>query len=153
MRFDYVSDVTFNDQSACSVQRLGSHPGPSSVDRGNHPGFATRNFKLLLQNVHYLEVASSFNHLTSASSPFSKALSKRVREAGCRITWLVSVGDVSKFEITADEKRISEWLGSNSKTVFGSGVEDLSLNQGESEGESGNVEGHSKTPSCVLRME
>ena len=119
MHSDHVSDVTSHDQSAHSVQRIGSCPGSTFVDRGLHPSLGTRNFSLHLQNSHYLEIVSSFEHPASDSLSFGKAISKRVTEDGGWLTWVVSVGHVTKVEIAGDGKRIIEWLGSNIQQLLG----------------------------------
>lgn len=98
MRLDHVSYVTSHDQLADTVQRLGSRLGSAFVDGGVHPRFGTRNFTLPLKEGHYLEVVCPLDHPASDASPFGKAVSKRAREGGGWLTWVVSVDDVSKIE-------------------------------------------------------
>jgi hypothetical protein len=98
MHLDHVSYVTSHDQLADTVQRLGSRLGSTFVDGGVHPRFGTRNFTLPLKGGHYLEVVCPLDHPASDSSPFGKAVSKRAKEGGGWLTWVVSVEDVSRIE-------------------------------------------------------
>jgi hypothetical protein len=98
MHLDHVSYVTSHDQLADTVQRLGSRLGSTFVDGGVHPRFGTRNFTLPLKGGHYLEVVCPLDHPASDSSPFGKAVSKRAKEGGGWLTWVVSVDDVSRIE-------------------------------------------------------
>ena len=98
MRLDHVSYVTSHEQLADTVQRLGSRLGSTFVDGGVHPRFGTRNFTLPLQGGHYLEVVCPLDHPASDASAFGKAVSKRAKEGGGWLTWVVSVDDVSGVE-------------------------------------------------------
>jgi hypothetical protein len=98
MRSSHASYVTFHDQLADTVQRLGSRFTSTFVDGGIHPRFGTRNFTLPLRNGHYLEVVCPLDHPSSDSTPFGKADSQLVAEGGGWLTWVVAVDDVSKIE-------------------------------------------------------
>jgi hypothetical protein len=124
MRLDHVSYVTSRDQLASVVQRHGARLASTFVDGGIHPRFGTRNFTLPLQNCHYLEVVCPLDH----PSTDGKAIAKIV-----------------KVEITGDESRIEEWLGSELREAVGSDVEVEWVSADVNDGDSGIVTVHVMT--------
>ena len=80
MHIDHVSYITPHDQLADTFHRLGARLGSTFVDGGIHQRFGTRNFTLILQNGHYLEVVCPLDHPSSDSTPFGKAVSRRAQK-------------------------------------------------------------------------
>jgi hypothetical protein len=98
MHLDHVSYVTTHEQLSDTVQRLGSRLGSTFVDGGVHPRFGTRNFTMPLTDGHYVEVVCPLDHPATDASPFGKAVSRRAKEGGGWLTWVLGVDDVAKIE-------------------------------------------------------
>jgi Glyoxalase-like domain len=98
MRLDHVSYAASHEQIVDVIQRFGSQIGCTFTDGGIHPRFGTRNFTLALKDGHYLEVVCPIEHPASDSSPFGRVVSKRAREGGGWLTWVISTEDLSPIE-------------------------------------------------------
>jgi len=97
-RLDHLSYATTSDQLVDVVQRIGSRIGSAFIDGGIHPRFGTRNFTLPLKNGHYIEVVCPLDHPAAEESPFGQAVSKRAREGGGWMTWVVATSDITPVE-------------------------------------------------------
>ena len=64
-----------------------------------------------------------------------------------------AIAKIVKVEISGDESRIEEWLGSELRAAIGSDVEVEWVAAAASEGESGIVAVHVMTPSGVVRLD
>ena len=82
MRLDHVSYATSHEQISDVVNRIGSQIGTSFVDGGIHPRFGTRNFTAPLLNGQYIEVVCPMDHPATDSTPFGKAVKKKVGAGG-----------------------------------------------------------------------
>jgi hypothetical protein len=97
-RLDHLSYATSHEQLVDVVQRLGARIGSPFIDGGIHPRFGTRNFTLPLKNCHYLEVVCPLDHPAAEESAFGKAVSKRAKEGGGWMSWVVATNDISPVE-------------------------------------------------------
>ena len=98
MRLDHVSYVASHDQISDVVNRIGSQIGTAFVDGGIHPKFGTRNFTAPLLNGQYIEVVCPLDHPATDTTPFGRAVKKKVNEGGGWLSWVISTNDIAKFE-------------------------------------------------------
>lgn len=98
MYLDHVSYVASHDQISDVVNRIGSQIGTAFVDGGIHPKFGTRNFTAPLLNNQYIEVVCPLDHPATDSTPFGKAVSKKSREGGGWMAWVIATDNISSFE-------------------------------------------------------
>jgi hypothetical protein len=64
-----------------------------------------------------------------------------------------AITKIVKIEISGDESRIEEWLGSELRAAIGTDVEVEWIAAAASDGESGIVAVHVMTPSSVVRLD
>ena len=98
MRLDHVSYVASHDQISDVVNRIGSQIGTAFVDGGIHPKFGTRNFTAPLLNGQYIEVVCPLDHPATDSTPFGRAVKKKVNDGGGWLSWGISTNNIAKFE-------------------------------------------------------
>jgi len=97
MHLDHVSYVASHDQISGVVNRIGSQIGTAFIDGGIHPRFGTRNFTAPLLNDQYIEIVCPLDHPATDSTPFGKAVSKKSKEGGGWMAWVVATDNISKF--------------------------------------------------------
>ena len=64
-----------------------------------------------------------------------------------------AVAKIVKVEIAGDEKRITDWLGSDTAKAIGPDVEVVWVSAAENDGDNGIVAVHLSTPSGVVRLD
>ena len=64
-----------------------------------------------------------------------------------------AVAKIVKVEIAGDEKRITDWLGSDTAKAIGPDVEVIWVSAAENDGDNGIVAVHLSTPSGVVRLD
>jgi hypothetical protein len=106
MRLDHVSYATSHEQISDVVNRIGSQIGTSFVDGGIHPRFGTRNFTAPLLNGQYIEVVCPMDHPATDSTPFGKAVKKKVGAGGGWLTWVISIDDIEEMEKALGRKSV-----------------------------------------------
>jgi hypothetical protein len=106
MRLDHVSYATSHEQISDVVNRIGSQIGTSFVDGGIHPRFGTRNFTAPLLNGQYIEVVCPMDHPATDSTPFGKAVKKKVEAGGGWLTWVISTDDIEEIEKALGRKSV-----------------------------------------------
>lgn len=98
MRLDHVSYATSHEQISDVVNRIGSQIGTSFVDGGIHPRFGTRNFTAPLINGQYIEVVCPLDHPATDSTPFGRAVKKKVEAGGGWLTWVIATDNIAEIE-------------------------------------------------------
>jgi len=106
MRLDHVSYATSHEQISDVVNRIGSQIGTSFVDGGIHPRFGTRNFTAPLLNGQYIEVVCPMDHPATDSTPFGKAVKKKVEAGGGWLTWVISTDNIEEIENALGRKSV-----------------------------------------------
>ena len=106
MRLDHVSYATSHEQISDVVNRIGSQIGTSFVDGGIHPRFGTRNFTAPLLNGQYIEVVCPMDHPATDSTPFGKAVKKKVEAGGGWLTWVISTDNIEEIEKALGRKSV-----------------------------------------------
>ena len=116
MRLDHVSYVASHGQISDVVNRIGSQIGTAFIDGGVHPKFGTRNFTAPLLNGQYIEVVCPLDHPATDSTPFGRAVKKKVSEGGGWLGWMFSANDLAKVE-----EKFGRKAASGSRTKPGGG--------------------------------
>lgn len=98
MHLDHVSYVAPHDQISDVVNRIGSQIETAFIDGGIHPKFGTRNFTAPLMNSQYIEVVCPLDHPATDLTPFGKAVSKKSKEGGGWMAWVVATNNIKNFE-------------------------------------------------------
>jgi len=98
MRLDHVSYAASHGQISDVVNRIGSQIGTAFIDGGVHPKFGTRNFTAPLLNGQYIEVVCPLDHPATDSTPFGRAVKKKVSEGGGWLGWVISLTSLETIE-------------------------------------------------------
>jgi hypothetical protein len=106
MRLDHVSYATSHEQISDVVNRIGSQIGTSFIDGGIHPRFGTRNFTAPLLNGQYIEVVCPMDHPATDSTPFGKAVKKKVEAGGGWLAWVISTDNIEAIEKALGRKSV-----------------------------------------------
>jgi hypothetical protein len=106
MRLDHVSYVASHDQIPDVVNRIGSQIGTAFVDGGIHPKFGTRNFTAPLLNGQYIEVVCPMDHPATDTTPFGRAVRKKLLDGGGWFTWVFELEKISLMEEILGRKAV-----------------------------------------------
>jgi hypothetical protein len=98
MRLDHISYAASHEQISDVVNRIGSQIDTAFVDGGVHPKFGTRNFTAPLLNGQYIEVVCPMDHPATDSTPFGRAVRKKVSEGGGWLSWVISSKNLEVIE-------------------------------------------------------
>lgn len=106
MQLDHISYATSQEQISSVVNRIGSQLRTTFVDGGIHPKFGTRNFTAPLRNSQYIEIVCPLDHPATETTPFGKAVKKKVELGGGWLTWVISTDNLDKVEEKYERKAV-----------------------------------------------
>jgi hypothetical protein len=106
MRLDHISYAASHEQISDVVNRIGSQIGTAFIDGGVHPKFGTRNFTAPLLNGQYIEVVCPMDHPATDSTPFGRAVKRKVSEGGGWLSWVISLTKIELIEKELGRKAV-----------------------------------------------
>ena len=106
MHVDHLIFATGPDGLKAEAARLADALGTEFKDGGFHPRFGTRNHIIPLADARYVEVVEVLDHPAADKAAFGQAVRARSNMGGGWMGWVVSVPDISPFEIRLERSAV-----------------------------------------------
>lgn len=106
MHVDHLIFATGPDGLKAEAARLAEALGTDYKDGGFHPRFGTRNHIIPLAGGRYVEVVEVLDHPAADKAAFGQAVRARSDMGGGWMGWVVSVPDISPFEVRLERSAV-----------------------------------------------
>ena len=106
MHVDHLIFATGPDGLKAEAARLAEALGTDYKDGGFHPRFGTRNHIIPLAGGRYVEVVEVLDHPAADKAAFGQAVRARSEMGGGWMGWVVSVPDISPFEVRLERSAV-----------------------------------------------